>query len=282
MQETPTKIFSPRVDVVFKMLFGDQRSKDILTDFLRAVLQLPESEFAELTIIDPHLKRETPDDKLGILDVKLKTAGGDIINIEIQCRSMADMRSRITYYSSNMITEQIGDAQPYSNLKRAICIVIVDFDLIHESNSHHTVFQMREREEGFLFNDLLEINVLNLTKIPKDRSDALINWMKFLKADREEEFEMAASTSPAINNAYLRLQNLSASEANRMIYEARLKAQRDEWSRLAGARQEGRVEERAGIILTMSRQGLNAKAIAGFTGLSETQVEEMLRSKPAG
>jgi hypothetical protein len=35
---------------------------------------------------------------------------------------------------------------------------------------------------------------------------------------------------------------MSEDEANRMIYEARLKAQRDEYSRLRGARQEMAIE----------------------------------------
>ncbi|MDR2663324.1 MAG: Rpn family recombination-promoting nuclease/putative transposase, partial [Treponema sp.] len=55
----------PKVDVAFKLLFGDERSKDILADFLKAALpDLADEEFEELTIADPHLKREFIDDKL--------------------------------------------------------------------------------------------------------------------------------------------------------------------------------------------------------------------------
>jgi hypothetical protein len=40
--------------VAFKLLFGDERSKNILTDFLKAILpDLADEEFAELTIVDP-------------------------------------------------------------------------------------------------------------------------------------------------------------------------------------------------------------------------------------
>ncbi|MDR1025204.1 MAG: Rpn family recombination-promoting nuclease/putative transposase, partial [Treponema sp.] len=58
-------IMLPKVDFAFKLLFGDQRSKNILADFLKAVLpSLAQQEFEELTIVDPHLKREFEDDKL--------------------------------------------------------------------------------------------------------------------------------------------------------------------------------------------------------------------------
>ncbi|MDR0669774.1 MAG: Rpn family recombination-promoting nuclease/putative transposase [Treponema sp.] len=105
----------PKVDVAFKLLFGDESSKDILADFLKAALpELAQEEFVELTIVDPHLKREFIDDKLEILDVKVRTAGGKSIDIDIQVCAMPEMRSRTTYYLANMITEQIGKGGYYS------------------------------------------------------------------------------------------------------------------------------------------------------------------------
>ena len=99
----------PKVDIAFKLLFGDRRSKHILADFLKAVLpNLADEEFEELTIVDPHLKREFGGDKLEILDVKVRTARGKSIDIEIQISDLPEMRSRISYYLSNMITEQIN------------------------------------------------------------------------------------------------------------------------------------------------------------------------------
>jgi hypothetical protein len=41
----------PKVDFAFTLLFGDERSKNILADFLKAVLtELAGDEFEELTI----------------------------------------------------------------------------------------------------------------------------------------------------------------------------------------------------------------------------------------
>jgi hypothetical protein len=53
---------------------------------------------------------------------------------------------------------------------------------------------------------------------------------------------MLAEKNPMIKEAYCKLQEMSEDEANRMIYEARLKAQRDEYSRIQGARQKERKE----------------------------------------
>ncbi|MDR1596157.1 MAG: hypothetical protein LBR99_00490 [Treponema sp.] len=68
---------------------------------------------------------------------------------------------------------------------------------------------------------------------------------------------------------------MSEDEANRMIYEARLKAQRDEYSRTQGAirkerqegRQEGLMEGREKIARNLKALGDPVEKIAQATGL---------------
>jgi predicted transposase/invertase (TIGR01784 family) len=259
----------PKVDIAFKLLFGDERSKNILTDFLKAALpELAEEEFAELTIVDPHLKREFIDDKLEILDVKIRTARGKSIDIDIQVSDLPEMRSRITYYLANMITEQIGRGGHYNDLKRAISIVITDYDFIPESSRCHTAYRMLETEEHFPFNDLMEIHVLNLERLPAEGEGKLLDWLRFLKAETEEEFKMLAEKYPMIQEAYCKLQEMSEDEANRMIYEARLKAQRDEYSRTQGALRKAREE----IARNFKQLGISVEQIAQGTGLSIDEI----------
>jgi predicted transposase/invertase (TIGR01784 family) len=235
----------PKVDVAFKFLFGDQRSKSILADFLKAVLPgLAQEEFEELAIADPHLKREFAGDKLEILDVKVRTKSGKSIDIEIQITDVPEMRSRITYYSANMITEQIGSGGYYNDLKRAISIIITDYDFIRETGRYHTVFKMLEETEHFAFNELMEIHVLNMARLREEDEGKLADWLRFIKAEGEEEIKMVAEKNPIIKEAYCKLQEMSEDEEARMLYEARLKAQRDEYSRIQGALREGRREGR--------------------------------------
>jgi len=55
-------------DFIFKLIFGDQRNVDILAAFLRSVLDIPDDEYDRLVIVDPHIKKESQDDKYGNLD----------------------------------------------------------------------------------------------------------------------------------------------------------------------------------------------------------------------
>ena len=60
------RILPVKSDVVFKIFFADKRNIEFLTDFLKSTLSIPDEEYDEVVIADPHLKREYLTDKLGI------------------------------------------------------------------------------------------------------------------------------------------------------------------------------------------------------------------------
>jgi predicted transposase/invertase (TIGR01784 family) len=145
---------------------------------------------------------------------------------------------------------------------------------------------MLEVEEYFPFNELMEIHVLNLRRVPTDEDNKLVNWLRFIGAGSEEEIKMVAERDEVIKEAYCKLQVMSEDEANRMIYEARLKAQRDEYSRIQGALREGREKgwkegqeegrrERLGIAVKMKKRGIPIDQIAEDTGFSLEEISAL-------
>jgi len=214
-------------DFIFKLIFGDQRNVDILAAFLRAVLDIPDEEYDRLVIVDPHIKKESPDDKYGILDVKLHTASEGIIHIEIQVRVLPNMRARTIYSQSKLVTEQMSSGMDWSDIKRAITIVITSDVFMPEGEKYHHQFRYRT-EDGVEFSALSEINTLDLIKLPADDdSTELWYWMKFIKTDDEEVLDMLAQRSPQMRKAVGVLKELSADEQTRMLYEKREMARRD-------------------------------------------------------
>jgi len=233
------KILSPMMDVIFKLLMGSEGSKDLLTDFLLAVLNISPDELEDIAIANPFLLQEYKGDKLGILDVKLKLKTGKVINIEVQVDPMPFMESRILFYVSKLITEQIGESDQYEKIKRVVSIIITGHPLIKQSEKYHHHFGLYDIESGVLLTDNLEIHTLEVPKTRKlnectEKSD-LLNWMKFFDAKTEEELKMLAERSPTMKKASLRLLELSADEKARQLYEARLKEQRDGYARERGA-----------------------------------------------
>jgi predicted transposase/invertase (TIGR01784 family) len=74
-------------DVLFRIFFGDERNREFLIGFLKSVLRIPEDDYEEIEIVDPHLLREFDGDKLGIIDIKLHTKSKKTVHIEIQVLS---------------------------------------------------------------------------------------------------------------------------------------------------------------------------------------------------
>ena len=94
------RLLPPKVDFVFKLLFGDQRNDEILTAFLKSVLTFPEEEYDSIAFADPQLKKEHEKDKLGVIDLRIHTKSGNIIHVEMQVLPQLEMPERITYYNA--------------------------------------------------------------------------------------------------------------------------------------------------------------------------------------
>ena len=274
-------LLSPKNDFVFKSIFADPKNDGILADFLQSVIDLPPEEYDSLTIVDPNLRIEDENDKTAIMDIKLKTKSGKVIDIEIQLCNHSYLKERIVYYTSKMITEQINAGDNYNKIKNAITILITDFTLIKDSDAYKSVYCFRSAE-GSVFSDIMQIVLIELSKTPKETDySKLYDWLWFLRAESEEEFMELAARNPQIKRATVIVQRLSGDERERAIAEAKHKRGWDIW----GVRQDGITEGRAEgmeagiakgmeeksfeIAKKLKKMGLSLEHIQEATGLSE-------------
>ena len=258
-------------DFVFKRIFGDQRNVDVLADFLKSVLDIPDEEYESITVIDPHIKMESKNDKYGILDVKVHTKSKQVIHIEIQLKVFPEMKARTIFGQSKLITEQMSSGDNYSMIKRIVTIVITDEVFIHGSDRYHHQFRQRTTD-GIEFTNLIETNTLELPKLPPDtdKSD-LWYWMKFIKSDDEEALDMLAQKSPQMMKAVGVLKELSADEQERMLYEAREMARMDSEALMGRARN----EERIGFARKLLLRNRPIDEIIEDTGLTREEIESL-------
>jgi predicted transposase/invertase (TIGR01784 family) len=273
-------ILPPTDDWIFKLLFGDERNKDMLIALLRSFLELPEEEY-EIIFLDTHLKPETEGDKLGILDIKVKTKTGKIIDIEIQVNPVMNIGKRLSFYKSKLIVEQIGKSELYKVIQKVICICILNYELFPGIEEYLNSFRFYNPRNGLLFEDIPEeVYTLELPKVPTENDGTAVwGWLQFLRSKEKEEFEMVAERNPEIRKAVDTLYELSADEKVRAEYEMRQKAWRDRMSAIDDALQDGllkgRVEgEKKGIEKGMKNaaqnalmQGLPLNVIQTITGL---------------
>jgi predicted transposase/invertase (TIGR01784 family) len=283
--ESPIRLLPLKSDVVFKMVFGDHRNVGILRAFLTAALDIPGDEFDKIEIIDTHLERDFPDDKLGILDVRVKTKNGKLVDIEIQLYEMPFMPERVTFYTCRNLNTQIAPGQTYEAVRKVVTILILDYDMLPDKARYHHKFRLYDPESGTLFTEVIEIHTLELKKLPdisnamKPKETELLNWLKLIRAEDEEELEMLATKSPKIKETVAILKKLSANEEARLIYEAREKAQRDELTRLAGARTEGIAEGEYSASVKMAKnlllREISPDIISESSGLSLEEIHAL-------
>ena len=91
MSDIEYKLFDPKVDYVFKILFGDEEDKSMLISLLNAILK-GRPYIKDLTLHNTDIPKILKDNKSCRLDI-LATSDEDIqFNIEMQCRKTKDIK----------------------------------------------------------------------------------------------------------------------------------------------------------------------------------------------
>ena len=219
-------IMKPKVDFCFKELMEDA---EVRRGFTAAVLHIPPEEIAETVLLPTSLRKKYEGDKLGILDVRVLLNYSTQIDIEIQVSPFPLWPERSLFYLAKMFTDQIEKGEGYERLEKCVHVGILDFILFGEDEEYYSCFHIREDFRNRLYTDKLEVHILELPKLKKNNypETELLNWAKFMNAERQEEFEEMAEKDKYIEKAYEALKNISADDEKRLEYEAREKALRD-------------------------------------------------------
>ncbi|MDR3230270.1 MAG: Rpn family recombination-promoting nuclease/putative transposase [Synergistaceae bacterium] len=302
IEKTGMGLLPLRSDLIFKLVFGDRRYIGIMRAFLLAALDIPAGEYEGLEIVDPHLERDRPDDKLGILDVRLQLTNRKLISVEIQVREVPFMAERVAFSTGRNLSRQIFPGQSYGQIARVVTIVIANYNMIVADNFYHHIFRLYDGDKGVLLTDAMEIRTLELGKLPEargvgEKENELLDWLRLIRSEREEEIEMLATKTPEMKMAVGRLKKLSLDERTRMLCEAREMAIMDEMARneaalakgLTKGREEGREEGRTKgreegehnkareVALKMLARGLEPGEVAEISGLSPDEMEALRR-----
>lgn len=276
----------PKVDVVFKQIFGAEKNKTILISFLNAVLDWNgDHQIVEVDILNPYLEQEYVDDSYGILDIKVQLSSGELVNVEMQIGNRADMERRSTFYICRMFGDQKIIKGKYKDLKRAIAINILDFVRSKNGQRYHTRFRLLELEESIELTDAIEIHFIELPKLKEEIMNygcSLDRWAMFLKGwDDMLLIERLSEEDPAIAQAKKALEEMAADPRAKEIYEHRLKAIMDKNSDLYEAelkgelkgKLEGKLEgenEKANKVARAALlKGADVEFVAEITGLSQ-------------
>ena len=235
---------TPKLDLVFKKIFGDVRNTDILADFLATVLAIKPSDISQIEILDNEIIPDILLSKFSRLDLRITINKVTSVNIEIQILNYGNYKERTLFYWAKMYTGELQKNEDYINLKNAISINVIDFNLF-DCKEYHSTFKVFEEHRQELLTDKFRIDFLELRKAKDMKESGSMTdkkqmWMDFLNtnAEDDETLERLATESPIMKKAVAVLRQMSADEKELYEIKQRGKAVRDEISARAYERQQ--------------------------------------------
>ena len=283
-------LLDPKVDFVFKNIFGSPKHPRILISFLNATLK-PVNKITQVEIKGTDLEKQFIEDKYSRLDVKATTNNDEVINIEIQLKNEYNMIKRSMYYLSKMYEEQLGQGEDYSKLTRTVCINILNFKYL-KTEKFHTGYRLKEIETNEELTDIIEMHFIEIPKLSEesDEKDLLTAWTEFLKNPESEKVRNLEMNIEEIREAKDELVRISNNKKQREIYEMRSKILKDKISALNEAerkgiqegikkgREEG-IKQRTIELAKNLLDVLDNETISLKTGLSVSKVEELRKKQ---
>ena len=221
-------LLDPTLDIVFRRFFADEEAKDLLIDFLTAVLK-PSKPIVD---IEPYARvneDKTATEKEVVLDLVVTLDGGDRVNLEMQCRLHDAFGDRIVFYGARVVGSSLARGADYASARRAIFVGVLRF-VWREQDPFHFTARMRPDTSPEPISDLFEAHFIQLPKIREilaldegaaERQDPLIRWCRFLLARSDDERRALAQEAPIMRRAHERLEQLSADPEMQVLAQIR-------------------------------------------------------------
>lgn len=293
-------LLDPKMDFVFKNIFGSEKNPKILISFLNATLK-PKDLITAVEMKNTDINKGYIEDKFSRLDVKATTSNNEVINIEIQLKipfshlandipllplqenpllkNEYNMIKRSLYYWSKLYSEQLNEGEDYNILKRTICINILNFKYL-KTRKFHSGYRLKEIYSNEELTDVAEIHFIEIPKLEEgtDEKDMLVNWIEFLKDPESEKVRSLEMNIEEIRQAKDELIKMSNDDTQRQIYEMRAKTLKDKVSALNEAERKGmkKGEKNKAIEIAKSLLDvLDLETIALKTGLSIDEINKL-------
>lgn len=265
-------------DIVFKYIFGTEKSTEILKTFINAVLtDSGYPAIRSVSVTNPFNEKTYIDEKYSIIDTRAEDEGGNKYNVEVQVRTQFDFKERSLYYWAKSYSDQLKDGEMYGELKKVISISILNYVLFPKTVPFHSCFMLRENNipENILTEDCT-MHYLEVPKINIHPESELEQWLYFLGfCDKEvEDMKVLLDENEMMKAAKERYDYFVADEKARIAYQQREKYLRDQANYIHTAKMQGLAEGRKeGLERGLAEGRAEGKAEGKAEGRAEGKAE---------
>ena len=289
-----------RFDWAIKRILRDKANKEVLEGLITVLL---DERVTIEEILESEANQDALEDKYNRVDVKAKTAGGEIIIVEVQLTKERDFFQRILFGTSESIIEQINLGQDYKVIRKIYSVNILYFDFgSGDDYAYHgvTTFKgMTKKDSVLRFNTknerqfisestrrvatpeevfpeyfLLIVNKFNeLAKTPIEE------WMSYLK----DAVIRDDTTVPGLQAAREKLAYMSMTDKERRAYKDYMVSVHAAQDAIDTARADGAAEGRAEGFEEGRAEGLEAGRAEGLeAGRAEERIQNARKMKEHG
>jgi predicted transposase/invertase (TIGR01784 family) len=184
------KYLDPKIDVLFKKIFGE--NKELLISFLNSLLPLKDGQ--EIVTIEYLSPEQVPDAGLGknsIVDVKCVDNTGRAFIVEMQSEWSNVFRKRLLVNGSRAVIRQLDKkyqedkAKKFQELKQVYVLAVVNGNFSKGKDWYHHL-QIMDSKNPDMVIDGLDYVLLELPKFTPDtwslaHKKLAILWLRFLK-----------------------------------------------------------------------------------------------------
>ncbi len=222
-------IMKPYIDWCFKELM---RNPNTRRGFIAELLELSPEQIGNTIILENELPKRSEEEKKGVLDVHVLLENGTQLDIEMQVVYMEYWDDRSLFYLCKMFSSQLCKGEEYDRLQKCVHVSVLNFTYYKKDDICYRKAQVYDKATGELYSDKLELQILELSKIPEEyhHPDGIIAWMKFFRGGKKEDLKEMAKGNTYLEEAYEDLMEMSQDEEKRRAYEARERALRDQLS----------------------------------------------------
>ena len=305
------KFLDPKNDLAFKRVFGSEKNKDILIQFLNDILDHQYiGEIRAITFLPTIQDPEVAANKQSIVDVLCQDQHGVQYIVEMQVTTTTGFQKRAQYYASKAYSGQLFAGDDYQKLRDVIFLAITNFTMFPEESaikSNHIILNSdtyTHKLQGLRF---IFIELPKFTKKIEELTSIRDKWYYYLKyapSTTPEAYWQLVKDSPALKRAYDELERFSWSAEELTKYDQIIKRDKDNASawiahfqkgeekgrqegKAAGleegekkgiekglkeGREEGIQQEKLEIAKQMLSKGLDMQLICEMTGLSEQRI----------
>ena len=259
MNTLANKYLSPKYNIAFKKVFGTEKNKNLLLNFLNEVLKkqisLPIEEVTFLkTVQDPDIASQ----KESIVDVLCKDKAGVQYIIEMQVAKTAGFEARAQYYAAKAYGSQmLAGEKDYRILKEVIFIALADYDIFPDDKDYKSEHVILNKKTLVNHLNKFSFTFVNLPKFDEEykKSNRALKdlsleekWYYFVKnaeATTDSQLEELVGGDIVIREAYKELDRFNWTKEELATYEGEIKTRLDNEAAKTQVRIEGKAEGRA-------------------------------------